>query len=88
MVATQLRGQNTNITQTGHITPNSKQRKTRIQQIVGTLLYYARAFYPTILVDLVSIASNQINSNETTTQSIKQLLDHCDTYPNTTIRYK
>ena len=83
MVATQLRGQNTNITQTGHITPNSKQRKTRIQQIVGTLLYYARAFYPTILVDL-----DQINSNETTTQSIKQLLDHCDTYPNTTIRYK
>ena len=69
--------------QTGNTTPTTEGRKTHIQQIVGTLLYYARAFYPTILVDL-----DQINSNETTTQSIKQLLDHCDTYPNTTIRYK
>lgn len=37
----------------------SKERKTRIQQIVGTLLYYARAVDPTMLTAVSKISSLQ-----------------------------
>ena len=55
---------------------------------MGTLLYYAMAVDPTILVALVSIADNQAKNNETTTQVIKHLLNYCVTHPDYTVRYK
>ena len=59
-----------------------------MQQIVVTLLYYARAVDPIILVALGSIAVNQAKRNETTAQAIKQLVYYCATHPDSTIRYK
>ena len=40
-----------------------------------------------MMVSLVSIDVNQANSNETTDQAIKKLLDYCATHPYATIRY-
>ena len=58
MVVTHLWVQTTNGMQPGQSTPNTKVIKTRIQQILGTLLYYERAVDPTILVDMDYIAAN------------------------------
>jgi hypothetical protein len=62
--------------------------KKRIQQIVGTLLYYARAVDNTLLVALSALASEQSVATERTNQSIQQLLDYCHTNPNATVIYK
>ena len=59
----------------------------RIQNIVGTLLYYARAVDPTLATALSSIASQQANATEKTKQACKQLLDYVATHPNATIRF-
>ena len=71
--------------QNGHINPNTKERKTRIKKIVGTLIYYERVVGYTIMLALGSIYVNKSKSNKTTNQAIKQLLDYCDTHPYTTI---
>ena len=47
-----------------------KEEKTRIRQFLGTLLYYARAVDPTMLVALGFIYDNQDKSNETTAQAL------------------
>ena len=60
---------------------------TRVQQIVGTLLYYARAIDNTMLVALNSIASEQSTATTDTAAACSQLLDYAATYPSTTIRY-
>jgi hypothetical protein len=58
---------------------------TRLQEIVGTLLYYARAVDSTLLVALGSIASAP--STEATAQAVTQLLNYCSSHPNATLRY-
>ena len=60
----------------------------RVQQITGTLLYYARAVDPTLLVALGTIAAQQARRTATTTAAINQLLDYCHTHPTATIRYR
>ncbi len=60
----------------------------RIQKITGTLLYYARAVDPTMLVALGTIAAQQSKATEATATAIVQLLDYCATHPNATIRYR
>jgi hypothetical protein len=60
---------------------------TRIQQIVGTMLYYARAVNATLLVSLNSLASEQSNGTQNTAKRIVQLLNYCATHPDATIRY-
>ena len=42
----------------------AKERIRHIQDVVGTLLYYARAVDPTLLVTLSQIGSRQSNSTE------------------------
>ena len=87
MVGNQLCGLTTNGTRIGHITLLPKEEKPT-KTNVGTLLYYSRAVDPTIMVALVSISDERAKSNDTTYQSIKQLLDYCTTHPYTTIIYK
>ena len=43
---------------------------------------------PTSLVDLISIATNQANRNESTDKYIKKLLKYCATHTDVTIGYK
>jgi hypothetical protein len=59
-----------------------------LQQVIGTLLYYARAIDNTMLVAIGSIASAQNNGTEATMQEVTHLLNYCATHPNAVIRFK
>jgi hypothetical protein len=58
---------------------------TRIQEVVGVLLYYARAVDSTMLVALSTIASAA--KSAATAQAITQLLNYCATHPDAVVRY-
>ena len=62
-------------------------RKMRIQQVIGGLLYYARAVDLTILTALSAIASQQASPTEQTEQHVRQLLDYIATHPDAVIRF-
>ena len=59
----------------------------RIQQILGTIMYYARAVDMTFLVTLSTLASNQAKATQMTTKLTHSMLDYLAIHPNTTIRY-
>ena len=67
--------------------PLSTDGIKRIQKIVGTLLYYARAVDNTLLVALSSLASRQSKATHLTNRDVSQLLDYCYTHPEATLRY-
>ena len=69
-------------------TPLSPKRITQVQQITGTLLYYAKAVDSTLLVALRTIAAQQVKGMEATAEAIVQLLDYYVTHPDATIRYR
>jgi hypothetical protein len=58
-----------------------------LQQVIGTLLYYARAIDNTMLVAIGSIASAQNNGTEATMQEVTHLLNYCATHPSAVIRF-
>ena len=60
---------------------------TRIQQIVGTLLYYARAIDSTMRVALGAIASAQTKGTQATAIAVTQLLNYCASHPEATVRF-
>ena len=64
------------------------KRIKRIQQVIGGVLYYARAVDSTVLVALSAIASEQTRATEQTELRIKQLLDYLATHPSATVRYR
>jgi hypothetical protein len=68
--------------------PLSPDAIKRIQDIVGTLLYYGPAVNPILLTALSSIAACQANSTTAVAKSCQQLLDYVATHPNAGIRYK
>ena len=59
----------------------------RIQQIVGTLLYYARAVDSTMLMALNAIAAQQAHATTETAAVVVHLLNYCATHPNAIVRY-
>jgi Reverse transcriptase (RNA-dependent DNA polymerase) len=60
----------------------------RIQEIIGVLLYYARAVDSTLLVALGTLASEQTKATELTMRRIVHLLNYCATNPEATVRFK
>jgi hypothetical protein len=60
---------------------------TTLQQIIGTLLYYARAVDSSMLVALGSLASAQTKATTNTLKAARQLLDYAATHPQATIRF-
>ena len=60
----------------------------RIQGIVGSLLYYARAVDNKLLVALSAISSQQAAATENTATAATQLLDYVATYPSDGITYR
>ena len=62
-------------------------RIKRIQQIIGTIMYYARAVDLTTLVALSSIASEQTSATADTEKRVLQLLDYLHTHKDATLRY-
>lgn len=64
-----------------------KKEKKFIQQVTGTLLYYARAVDSTLLTALSAIASQQVKPTERTMEKVKQLLDYVATQEEAVLTY-
>jgi hypothetical protein len=65
----------------------SNKDVNKLQQLTGTLLYYARAVDPTLIMPINVLASEQSNATEITADKVIKLLNYCDTHPDTKIRY-
>jgi hypothetical protein len=65
----------------------SAQDVNRLQQLTGTLLYYARAVDPTLIMPINVLASEQSRSTADTAEKLIKLLNYCNTRPETKIRY-
>ena len=65
----------------------STQDTKQVQQVVGTLLYYARAIDNTILPALNDIVANQSAPTSNAAQQITQLLDYCASHPDASIKF-
>lgn len=61
---------------------------TRIQQVVGTLLYYARAADSTMLVAIGTIAAQQSKGTEATALAVNHLLDYAATHPDAILQHR
>jgi hypothetical protein len=59
----------------------------KLQQLTGTLLYYARAVDPTLIMPINVLASEHSNATEVTADKVIKLLNYCNTHPDTKIRY-
>jgi hypothetical protein len=58
-----------------------------IQKVAGSILYFARAVDPTVLMPINDIATEQTKATENTQAATNQLLDYLATHSNATIRY-
>jgi hypothetical protein len=68
--------------------PLSPKEIKRVQDIVGTLLYYAQAVDPTLLAALSAIAARQSNGTRAVADACHQLLSCIVTHLNAGIWYK
>jgi hypothetical protein len=59
----------------------------KLQQLTGTLLYYARAVDPTLIMPTNVLASKQSRATAVTANKVIKLLNYCNTHPITKIRY-
>jgi Reverse transcriptase (RNA-dependent DNA polymerase) len=59
----------------------------RLQEIVGTFLFYGRAVDNTMLVALGTVAAAQTHGTETTMDTVVQLLNYAATHPDAAIRF-
>ena len=65
----------------------AKEGITRIQQIIGALLFYLQAVHYTMLVALSSILLEQAKETKESTEATVQLLNYAATHPDAIIRY-
>jgi hypothetical protein len=65
----------------------SDKQVNKLQQLTGTLLYYARAVEPTLIMPIKVLASEQSNATEVPADKVIKLLNYCNTHPETKIRY-
>lgn len=63
-------------------------RRRRVQAVIGSVLFYARAVDNTVLVALSSMAMSQAKATEDTEKHVQQLLDYLATYPNASVLYR
>ena len=61
--------------------PLDKQDVKRLQAIIGTLLYYARAVDSTMLVALGTLAASQTNGTQATLDAAIKLLNYAALHP-------
>jgi hypothetical protein len=67
--------------------PLTAQQCLTIQKITGSVLYYARAVDPTVLMPLNDIATEQTKATEKTQAATNQMLDYLAIHPDAAIRY-
>jgi hypothetical protein len=58
----------------------------KLQQLTVTLLYYARAVDPTLIMPIHVLASEQSKATSDTADKVIKLLNYCSTHPETKIR--
>ena len=76
------------LTQPGDKTPLLKHENiNKLHQIIGAVLYYARAVDGTLMTILNELASTQSKGTQANMQAIKKLMDNCHTHSDTKIRY-
>ena len=63
------------------------ERVKVVQQVIGGVLYYARAVDYTVLASLSSITSKQSQATEGTEKKVQQLLDYLSTRPDAAVQY-
>jgi hypothetical protein len=66
----------------------SPAAKTRIQEIVGVFLFYARAVDPTMLTAVNKLASKQANPTENVVAASERLMQYAARFPNATIQIR
>jgi hypothetical protein len=66
---------------TPDLPPLPPDRVTRLQQIIGQLLYYARCTDPSILTALNKLASEQAHATTDTEAAVERLLQYVATWP-------
>ena len=64
------------------------EEASKVQQVVGTLLYYAHVLDPSVLVSLNTIASQQSKITQETVNKVVQLLNYAATHPEAITRYR
>jgi hypothetical protein len=65
----------------------SNKDVNKLQKLTGTLLYYARVVDPTLIMPINILASEQSNATEVTADKVIELLNYCNTHPETKICY-
>ena len=66
----------------------SEEEILKMQQVVGSILYYARAVDLTALMSLSTIALEQAKATGHTIETIEQLLDYMASNPDATMRFR
>ena len=61
--------------------------KLRILEVLGTLLFYARAIDSTLLTAIGELATEQSQSTTHTMEKLAQLLNYCATHPDASVRF-
>jgi hypothetical protein len=59
----------------------------KLQQLTGSILHYASAVDPTLIMPINVLASEQSNATEVNADKVIKLLNYCNTHPETKIRY-
>jgi hypothetical protein len=59
----------------------SDKNVNKLQQLTGTLLYYASAVDPTLIMPINILASEQSNATEITADKVIKLINYCNTNP-------
>jgi hypothetical protein len=67
--------------------PLTAKQYLTIHKFTGSVLYYARAVDPTVLMPLNDIATEQTKATEKTQATTNQLLDYLVAHPDAIIRY-
>jgi hypothetical protein len=67
--------------------PLTAKQCLTIQKVTESVLYYARAVDPTMVMPLNDIATEQTKTTEKTQATANQLLDYLATHPDATISY-
>jgi hypothetical protein len=59
----------------------------RVQEVLGTLLYYVRAIDNTMVTSIGEIATQQASATQFTMKAITKLLNYSASNPDATIRF-
>ena len=65
---------------------NAKDTK-HVQEVLGTLLFYAHAVDSTMLTAIGTLASQQANGTKATLEALTQLLNYCAMHPDAIVHY-